>query len=323
MASILRPSVATKLSLAVLNRKCLSTSSQMLAPISSVVVIGSGLMGSGITQVTAQSGQNVTLVDLNDSILEKAKKAIHVSLQRVAKKQFKDDSAKIDSFVAETMSRIKFSTNAENAVSKQCDLVIEAIIENIKIKQKLFASLDVAAPAETIFASNTSSLSISEIAEPTKRKDRFAGLHFFSPVPMMKLLEVIRIPETSDETHQKVMSWGQAIGKQTVTCKDTPGFIVNRLLLPYMAEAVRLLERGDATARDIDTAMKLGAGYPMGPFELMDFTGVDISKFVMDGWAEKYPDNPLFKPLASVNKLVEEGKLGMKTGEGWYKYPKK
>lgn len=309
--------------LAVQNKRFLSTCSQVLAPISTVVVIGSGLMGSGITQVAAQSGQKVTLVDLDENILGKAKKSIHVSLQRVAKKQFKDDAAKADGFVTDILSRINYSTNAENAVSNQCDLVIEAIVEKMKIKQKLFTSLDLAAPAGTIFASNTSSLPISEIAEPTKRKDRFVGLHFFNPVPVMKLLEVIRIPETSEDTYQKVMNWGQSIGKQTVTCKDTPGFIVNRLLLPYMMEAVRLLERGDATARDIDTAMKLGAGYPMGPFELMDYVGLDTSKFIIDGWAEKFPGNPLFQPVASVNKLVGQGKLGMKTGEGFYKYPKK
>jgi len=139
----------------------------------------------------------------------------------------------------------------------------------------------------------------------------------------MKLLEVICIPETSEDTYKKVMEWGSTIGKHTVTCKDTPGFIVNRLLVPYMMEAVRLLERGDASARDIDAAMKLGAGYPMGPFELLDYVGLDTSKFIIEGWAEKFPENPLFKPVQTLNRLVEEGKLGMKSGEGFYKYNKK
>lgn len=139
----------------------------------------------------------------------------------------------------------------------------------------------------------------------------------------MKLLEVIRIPETSDETFNKMLEWGKAMGKATVKCKDTPGFIVNRLLLPYMSEAVRMLERGDATAEDIDTAMKLGAGYPMGPFELIDYVGVDLQKFIMEGWKDKFPNNPLFQPSPLIEKLVKEGKFGRKTGEGFFKYDEK
>nr|CAD7434762.1 unnamed protein product [Timema monikensis] len=137
------------------------------------------------------------------------------------------------------------------------------------------------------------------------------------------LFQVIRIPETSDETYKKMMDWGQALGKTTITCKDTPGFVVNRLLVPNLAEAVRMLERGDATARDIDTAMKLGAGHPMGPFELADYVGNDTTKFILDGWHKRFPDNPLFRPIPLLTKLVEEGKLGLKTGEGFYKYNKK
>lgn len=279
-------------------------------------------MGSGIAQVAAQSGQNVTIVDLDHKVLEKAKNAISTSLQRVAKKLFKDDLTKADRFLSDSTSRLMLSTSPEEAVG-QSDLVVEAIVEKLKIKQNLFKTLDAVAPSHTVFASNTSSLPIGEIAEATERKDRFVGLHFFNPVPVMKLLEVIRIPETSDNTYNRVMDWGKSVGKQTVTCKDTPGFIVNRLLVPYMMESVRLLERGDATARDIDTAMKLGAGYPMGPFELLDYVGLDTSKFIIEGWAEKFPDNPLFKPVPTLNRLVEEGKLGMKTGEGFYKYQKK
>lgn len=178
------------------------------------------------------------------------------------------------------------------------------------------------APEKTIFTSNTSSIPINEIALQTKRKDRFGGLHFFSPVPMMKLLEVIRISETSDATYQAMDAWGKSIGKVTVTCKDTPGFIVNRLLIPYSMEAVRMVERGDATPKDIDTAMKLGAGYPMGPFELADAVGVDIGYFIAEGWEKRFPDDPLYKVPEIVKKLVKEGKLGRKTGEGWYKYDK-
>ncbi|RXG68395.1 Hydroxyacyl-coenzyme A dehydrogenase, mitochondrial [Armadillidium vulgare] len=170
---------------------------------------------------------------------------------------------------------------------KNADLVVEAIVENIDIKQKLFKQLDEAAPEHTIFASNTSSLSIQKIAQNAKRKDRFGGLHFFNPVPVMKLLEVIRIPETSQTTIDSMLAWGKAMGKVTVQCKDTPGFIVNRLLVPYYGEAYRMYERGDATTRDIDTAMKLGTGYPMGPFELSDYTGLDTNLFVIEGRWER------------------------------------
>jgi len=312
----------TKLRMAGPYGRTFATSVANRASINSVCVIGSGLMGSGIAQVAAQAGQQVIVVDVNEEVLNKAQSAIKGSLQRVAKKMFKDDSVAAADFVNSTLSRLSVTTDAEKAAATS-DLVVEAIVEKLAIKQKLFTALDAAAPAHTIFASNTSSLPIADIAEPTSRKDRFAGLHFFNPVPVMKLLEVIRIPETSDETYNKVMEWGKSVGKTTVTCKDTPGFIVNRLLVPYMMEAARLLERGDASARDIDTAMKLGAGYPMGPFELMDYVGLDTSKFIIEGWAQKYPENPLFAEVPTLNRLVAEGRLGIKSGEGFYKYGKK
>lgn len=194
-------------------------------------------------QVAAQTGHNVTLVEVNADILKKAESSIATSLSRVAKKLYKDDESAAKKFVEDTRSRIKGSTNTSEAVIDS-DLVVEAIVEKIEIKHKLFESLDKVAPPKTIFASNTSSLSISEIASVTNRKDRFGGLHFFNPVPVMKLLEVIRIPETSEETYQALMAWGKAIGKTCITCKDTPGFVVNRLLIPYIGEAIRMLERG-------------------------------------------------------------------------------
>lgn len=190
----------------------------------------------------------------------------------------------------------------------------------MKVKHSLFRQLDEISPPETIFTSNTSSLPISDIAEPCSRKDKFGGLHFFNPVPMMKLLEVIKTKDTSAATYATLMEFGKSIGKVTVECKDTPGFIVNRLLVPYMFQAVQMLERGDASAKDIDTAMKLGAGYPMGPFELSDYVGLDTTKFIVDGWREKYPEDPAFKRSEILDKLVSEGKLGRKTGEGFYKY---
>ncbi|XP_060522910.1 hydroxyacyl-coenzyme A dehydrogenase, mitochondrial-like [Cylas formicarius] len=288
--------------------------------IQNVTVIGGGLMGSGIAQVAAQSGNTVTLVEVDADRLKKTESSITNSLTRVGKKLYKDDPGAIKQFLEETRNRIRGTTDLKEAV-KDSDLVVEAVVENLKVKHELFKTIDEVAPQKTLFASNTSSLSIGEIAAVTNRKDRFGGLHFFNPVAVMKLLEVIRIPETSDETYEALMAWGKAIGKVCVTCKDTPGFVVNRLLIPYLAEAARLLDRGDASARDIDTAMKLGAGHPMGPFELMDYTGLDTAVFILDGWYQKTQD-PLFKVSEAVKKLVAEGKLGVKTGEGFYRYNK-
>ncbi|XP_071952316.1 hydroxyacyl-coenzyme A dehydrogenase, mitochondrial-like [Antedon mediterranea] len=299
----------------------LSTSVARMAAIKNVTIIGGGQMGAGIAQVAAQTGHHVVVVDQSDEILGKSVAGIQKSLARVAKKKYADDPAGGESFMKTTMGQISTETDPEAAV-KEADLVIEAIVENIKIKQDLFEKLDKVAPQNAIFASNTSSLPISEIAQTSQRKSKFGGLHFFNPVPVMKLVEVVRIDETSDETFNSLVAFGQAVGKTTVSCKDTPGFIVNRLLVPYLMEAVRLFDRGDASARDIDVGMKLGAGHPMGPFELIDYVGLDVTKFIMDGWHEKYPDNALFNPSPSVDKLVSEGKLGVKTGEGFYSYKK-
>ncbi|XP_050664813.1 hydroxyacyl-coenzyme A dehydrogenase, mitochondrial-like [Leptidea sinapis] len=300
----------------------LSSSSALQSAIKNVTIIGGGLMGSGIAQVTAQAGQNVTLVDVNADVLSKSQKSININLGKVAKKVFKENPQEAEKFVTESLARIKTSTDPVSAV-QTADLVVEAIVENIDVKHQLFQKLDSAAPSHTIFASNTSSLSINEIASIVKRKDKFGGLHFFNPVPVMRLLEVVRGAETSEATYKTMMEWGKSIGKTCITCKDTPGFVVNRLLVPYMAEALRLLERGDASARDIDIAMKLGAGYPMGPIELADYVGLDTTKFILDGWHKKYPEQPLFNPIPILDKHVAEGKLGLKTGEGFYKYEKK
>lgn len=231
-------------------------------PFNNVTVIGSGLMGSGIAQVTAEAGYQVTLVDQSDKILGKAQEAIKTSLARSSKKKFEkqaDAAALAEKHIAGVLGRIKLSTSIESAAEK-ADLVIEAIVENIGVKHELFKKLDKLAPRNALFASNTSSLPIAEIAQVTVRKDKFGGLHFFNPVPVMKLLEVIKTNETSDSTHETLLTFGKSIGKVTVTCKDTPGFIVNRLLIPIMIQAAHMAERGDASPRDIDTAMKLGAG---------------------------------------------------------------
>jgi len=297
-----------------------SSSNILSKKIEEFVVIGGGLMGAGIAQVGAQTGHKVTLVDVSQDVLDKSKARIEESIKRVAKKKYKEDPSAGEEFITKSLGLLGIATSADDALAT-ADLVVEAVTENLGLKQKLFTSFDKIAPEHTIFASNTSSLPIGEIANSTpNRKDRFGGLHFFNPVPVMKLLEVIRIPETSDETFEAMNNWGKAMGKTTVSAKDTPGFIVNRLLVPNLMESIRMIERGDATAPDVDTAMKLGAGYPMGPFELADYVGLDTTKFIIDGWSELYPEETLFKPSPLLNKLVAEGKLGRKSGEGFYKY---
>ncbi|XP_041041577.1 hydroxyacyl-coenzyme A dehydrogenase, mitochondrial isoform X2 [Carcharodon carcharias] len=270
-------------------------------------------------KVAAGVGHTVILVDQADDILKKSLKKIGDSVERMSKKKFIDKPEAGAEFVQQTLQRISTLTDPASAVHST-DLVIEAIVENVKVKQELFEKLDKIAPEKTIFVSNTSSLPITEIANATTRQDRFGGLHFFNPVPMMKLVEVVQIPMTSQQTFEALMNFSKALGKKPVACKDTAGFIVNRLLVPYLMEAVRLHERGHGSKEDIDVAMKLGAGYPMGPFELLDYVGLDTSKFIIDGWHEMDPNNPLFNPSALLNKLVDEGKLGKKTGEGFYKY---
>ncbi|XP_054447616.1 hydroxyacyl-coenzyme A dehydrogenase, mitochondrial [Pteronotus mesoamericanus] len=284
-----------------------------------VTIIGGGLMGAGIAQVAAATGHTVVLVDKTEDILAKSIKGIEESLRKIAKKKFAENPKAGEEFVGKTLSSISTNTDAASVVHST-DLVVEAIVENLKVKTELFKRLDKFAAEHTVFASNTSSLQITDIANATTRQDRFAGLHFFNPVPLMKLVEVIKTPMTSQKTFESLMDFSKALGKHPVSCKDTPGFIVNRLLVPYLMEAVRLLERGDASKEDIDTAMKLGAGYPMGPFELLDYIGLDTTKFIMDGWHDMDTQNPLFQPSPSVNKLVAEKKLGKKTGEGFYKY---
>ncbi|XP_053552903.1 hydroxyacyl-coenzyme A dehydrogenase, mitochondrial [Bombina bombina] len=284
-----------------------------------VTVIGGGLMGSGIAQVAAATGHTVVLVDQTDDLLKKSRKGIEESLKRVTKKLFADKPEAASQFVEKTLSNLTVSTDPA-AVVHSTDLVVEAIVENLNVKNELFKRLDKFAPEHTIFASNTSSLPITEIANCTTRQDRFGGLHFFNPVPLMKLVEVIKTPMTSQATFESLVDFSKALGKNPVSCQDTPGFVVNRLLVPYLMEAVRLYEKGHASKEDIDVAMKLGAGYPMGPFELLDYVGLDTSKYIIDGWHELEPENPLFAPSELLNKLVEEKKLGKKTGEGFYKY---
>ena len=275
-------------------RRELSSSSSVSAKIQEVVVIGGGLMGAGIAQVAAQTGHKVTLVDVNQHVLDKSHVRISQSINKIAQKMFKDDDNGAENFIESSLSLLKYSTNPHDVLTS-ADLVVEAVVEKIELKQKLFKDLDKIAPPKTIFASNTSSLSISDIASTSSRPDRFGGLHFFNPVPVMKLLEVVRIPETSEDTFNALVDWGKAMGKVTLHCKDTPGFIVNRLLVPIKLEAIRMVERGDARPEDVDVAMKLGAGHLIGPFELADFIGLDTCKFIVEGWSKRFPTEPLFR----------------------------
>ncbi|KAJ2007023.1 hypothetical protein H4R26_001022 [Coemansia thaxteri] len=289
-----------------------------------VTVIGGGQMGSGIAQVAAAHKHEVTLVDVNSEALKRGQAYMVKSLKRVAKKKHSDDEAAQSRFVDEIMGRVTVSTQLQDAVGR-ADLVVEAVVEKLQVKQELFARVSEAAPGTAILASNTSSLPIGKIAEGLEegQRRRMVGLHFFNPVPQMKLVEVVRTEEADAQVVERAVAFVRAIGKEPAVCKDTPGFIVNRLLLPYMMEAVRLLERDVASPRDIDTAMKLGAGYPMGPFELCDYVGLDTIKYIVDGWHKDgagLKGNPLFAPSAKLDELVKSGRLGVKTGKGFYDY---
>jgi len=296
-----------------------SLSSSALTSIKVLAVVGGGQMGSGIAQVAAMAGQQVSVADVSPDRLEASRTSITTGLTRLAKRKYKEDPAAASAWVQEVAGRVRWVGSAEEAVA-EADLVVEAVLEDLQVKRDLFGRLDAAAPPSAILASNTSSLAIGDIAAATSRPDKFVGLHFFNPVPVMKLLEVVRTERTDETVMQTALAWGASLGKTVVPCKDTPGFVVNRLLVPFLFEAVRMVERGDARPEDVDVAMKLGAGHPMGPFELFDYIGHDTMDLIMQGWSGRYPQETLFTPSPTVQRLVSEGKLGKKTGEGFYKY---
>lgn len=278
-------------------------------------VAGTGSMGVGIMQVAAQAGFQVRAVDVSEAAWDRALKAITKSLERMlSKEKITEEQMK------ETLGRISFSTNLESL--KDVPFVFEAIFENLEVKKDFYEKLDAISREDVIYASNTSSLSITEMASLVKDPGQFIGMHFFNPVPMMKLVEVIPALQTEKATVDMALEMAKKLGKTSITCKDTPGFVLNRLLVPYMLDAVRLLEQGVASRDDIDTAMKLGAGMPMGPFELMDFTGVEICQFVGDIFFEATKE-PRFAPPGLLRNMVKAGYLGRKTGKGFYEYPAK
>lgn len=289
--------------------------------IQKVGVVGCGLMGHGIVQVAAQGGFQVVAVEAEQKFLDGGLARIDKSLAKLAEKSVKDGKATAEAAQAkasETRARIVGSTDRKTLAD--CDLVIEAIVENLDVKKQLFKELGALCKPSTIFASNTSSFPITDMAQASGRPERFVGLHFFNPVQLMKLVEVVRTAKTEDDVFAQARAFGEACGKTAVSCKDTPGFVVNRLLVPYMAEAMKMLERGDASAQDIDTAMKLGCGYPMGPIELTDYVGLDTTLFIVEGWTKRYPNDSSFAVPTLLRDLVKQGKLGRKTGQGFYKW---
>ncbi|XP_027200417.1 putative 3-hydroxyacyl-CoA dehydrogenase B0272.3 [Dermatophagoides pteronyssinus] len=290
-----------------------------LKRIENVMIIGSGLMGSGIAQSCITTGRfnSVTLQDVSDKQLEKARKNIQQSLSKLkAKKKINIDDAEM------VTNKINFSVEMKPANDENL-LIIEAVPELLEIKQNLFKNLceQFKSNDTIIYATNTSSLPCYEIGKYITCPERFAGLHFFNPVPLMKLVEIARTDNgTSDDTFEKLRQFVQDIDKVSVACKDTPGFIVNRLFFPYKQECIKMVERGDATIEDIDTAMKLGAGYPMGPFELWDLTGLDTTKFIMDAWEKRGDPTLTMHKSPIIEEMVAKGHLGRKTGKGFYDY---
>jgi 3-hydroxybutyryl-CoA dehydrogenase len=269
-------------------------------------------MGAGIAQVSAAAGYRTIVREVNQAALDKG-------LGRMRK--FLDGGVEKGKMTAEardkTWGNLLGVTDFE--AMADCDLIIEAIIENLDDKTSAYQALDALVGDQAIFTSNTSSLCITELAAKTKRPDRFGGLHFFNPVPLMKLVEVVRGLTTSDATHGALMEFSRSIGKEPITAPDKPGFIVNRLLVPYLLDAIRCYERGLGTIEDIDNGMKLGCGHPMGPLTLLDFVGLDTTYYIANIMFEEYKE-PMFAAPPLLKRMVLAGKLGRKSGEGFYKY---
>ena len=280
--------------------------------IEKIGVVGCGLMGSGIAQVTAQSGFTTVVREVSQALLDKGLKNIDKNLARLVEKGTLSDAQK-----NEVRGRLKGTTTLDDL--KSCDVIIEAIIEQLPAKREMFSTLDALCPPSTIFASNTSSLTITEIATATKRPQRFVGLHFFNPVPVMKLVEVVKTIATDPAVYEEMVGFGAKLGKTPVRAQDSTGFIVNRLLVPYLLDAIRALEEGVGSIEDIDNSMKLGCGHPMGPLTLLDFVGLDttyyISQIMFDEFREKRFASP---PL--LRRMVLAGWNGRKAGRGFYDY---
>ena len=279
-------------------------------------VVGAGTMGNGIAQLAAVIGCDVIMRDINDDFVERGIKNIDNFLSKSVEK----GKLQADEKVA-IMGRIKGTTDVSDL--KDVDFVIEAVLEDLDLKKNVFQELDELCRPEVVLSSNTSSMSITEIAAATKRPDKVCGVHFFNPAPLMKLVEIIRGYETSDETVATATDIAKKMGKVTVEIKkDTPGFIVNRVMIPHFIEAIKIVEEGIATIEDVDTAVKNGLNYPMGPFELMDLTGIDIAYFVMEYFYKELNKESKWSSPGLLKSVIRAGKLGRKTGAGWYEYGK-
>ena len=277
-----------------------------------IAVVGAGTMGNGISQAFAQAGVDVALTDVAQAQLDRAMKTVAGSFDRLVKKEKMSEADK-----AAALGRIKTSTDI--AAIKDCDLVIEAATENLDLKMKIFRQMDELAPAGAIIASNTSSISITRLAAATKRPEKVIGMHFFNPVPVMALVELIRGLQTSQETFDAVEAAAKKIGKAPVQVRNSPGFVVNRMLCPMINEAIFALAEGLATAEQIDQAMKLGANHPIGPLALCDLVGLDVELAVMQVLYEGFKDSK-YRPAPLLVEMVEAGYLGRKTGRGFFKY---
>ena len=280
--------------------------------IETVGIIGAGTMGNGIAQACAVSGIKVVMVDISEAAVAKGLATVAGSLERLIKKE-KITAADRDAALA----RIQVSTSYDDLKTTQ--LVIEAATENFDLKVKIVKQIDAIVPADVIIASNTSSISITKLAAVTGRSDRFIGMHFFNPVPMMALVEIIRGLQTSDATHDAVHAMAKTLGKSPITVKNAPGFVVNRILIPMINEAIFVLAEGLATAEDIDAGMKLGCNQPIGPLALADMIGLDVCLAVMEVYLSEYGDSK-YRPCPLLKEMVAAGRLGRKTGHGIYKY---
>jgi 3-hydroxybutyryl-CoA dehydrogenase len=281
-------------------------------PIQKVGVVGCGLMGAGIAQVAAQSGFPTVVREVSDALVEKGLKGIEKNLDRLVEKGALP-AADRDA----VRGRLRGTTSLEDF--RDADIVIEAIIEQLPAKRELYTALDAICPKHTVFASNTSSLSITEMAMFTKRPDRFVGLHFFNPVPLMKLVEVIRTIATDPAVYEEVFAFAQKLGKTAVRTSDRTGFIVNRLLVPYLLDAIRALEEGVASVEDIDNSMKLGCGHPMGPLTLLDFVGLDTTYYIANVMFDEFREKRFAAPPL-LKRMVMAGWNGRKSGRGFYDY---
>lgn len=280
--------------------------------ISTVAILGGGLMGAGIAHACAHAGYDTIIRELTAPLGERARSSVARSFDTAIERGKATAEQKTSA-----LARIRTTTDLDDLA--HADLVIEAVVEELDVKRELLETLDTACPAHTIFASNTSSLTITEIAAATKRPDRFVGLHFFNPVPAMKLVEVVRALRTSDETVERMMTFARSLGKEPIAAKDNSGFVVNLLLVPYMIDAIRALESGVASIEDIDKGMMLGAGYPMGPFTLLDFVGLDTTVKIAEIMFDEYREQRFATPPL-LKRMVLSGMYGRKSGKGFYDY---